>query len=213
MTDYYRNRLNMLNATLAHFDEHPDVWQSEAPIAAQVPLVREGRDAMLAAESAKRSSDTQAITEQKQQAREDLTETLTAFSKRLRAYALVADLPELRRVARSKTAWNRLPDADLVREANILADKTAPHLDNLGSGYKITETTLQEVRQQADAYGTFSERRANVQADRSTANEDVAEAYRTLDRPLEILDLLVPTLLQDAAFIAEYENVRRILGE
>jgi hypothetical protein len=213
MTEHFRNRLNMLDATLEHFDQHEALWQDKTVIADRVAAVRAGRDAMVEADRAKAANDPTAVTEQKRAARKRLEALLTALGQKAGSYAVIEDDTDLRRaVDHPKSTWARLPDAELLTDAEVAVEKTEPHLSALAD-YGVAESDLQAIRDAAEAFRPLSRRRANTQVDRTTAIGAIGEAYEDTLQPLALLDRLVPALIPNEAFTAEYERVRRILGE
>ena len=214
MNRYIRNRLRMIGNVLTHFDEHPDVWAAEAPVAVEVDALRDARARMDAAAESQAESDTRGHTRTKNAARDHAEALLAELSRKVRPYAVKAgDGALLQAVDRSPTEWDRLTDADLVTEADDALTRTEAALPDLAP-YKVTAGDLTAARDAVARVPRLARARDNVGADRGVATDDLDALYDAAARPpLTALDDLVPALLPDDAFAAEYARVRRIPGD
>ena len=209
-----RNRHRMINTTLAHFDEHPGLWTDLRPLSTEVETLRTVRDRMDRAAGQKAASDTRGHTREKTAARDHAEALLTELSRKVRPYAKTAgDEPLLQAVDRSPTDWGRLPDADLVTEATDAIDRTEAVLPDLVD-YEVSADDLAAARAAVARVPRLTETRDNVGADQTTAVADLDALYSDHALPaLGRLDDLVPALVDDADFVAQYAVVRRIPGD
>ena len=214
MNKRIRNRLRMIGTVLTHFDEHPDVWAAEPTVVTEVDALRDARARMDAAAETQAESDTRGHTRTKHAARAHAESLLADLSRKVRPYARkTGDEALLQAVDRSATEWGDLTDADLVTEADDVLTRTEAALPDLAP-YKVTPEALTAARDAVAEVPRLARARDNVGADRGVATDDLDALYDAAARPpLTALDDLVPALLADDAFAAEYARVRRIPGD
>ena len=212
MTSYLRRRLAMLRATLAHLDAHPDAWAGRAPIARNVETVREGLDALDRAAESQAAATPEGLTENRDDARDAAEARLVTLGRQASAYAVEAGDADLREaVDHSRSDWERMPEADFHARAEDALARIDAALAPLAE-YGVEKEDVAAARAALAAARPLTAGRDNVRADRAVATDALGAGYTALLGPLDVLDRLVPTLA-DAAFVAEYRQVRRITGE
>lgn len=213
MTAKLSRRIAMLRRTLTHFDEHPDDWTAIEPIADQVAVVRDGTAAIERDAKAQAAATPKGITEARDDAR-DIAETrLASLGRRVTAYAIVARDPDLREAVNvTRAQWDDMPEQAFFNRAADALTRTDAVLDKLAR-YGVDKSTLAAVRAAVDAARPLTAARDNVAADRGGATERLSTGYTALVEPLDVLDFLVPELVESPEFVAEYRRVRRISGD
>ena len=213
MTDYLRRRLDMLQRTLAHFDEHPDLWDAKPPIFSHVATVRDAEAAMTSAAGRQAGSAPTGLTKNKERAREHAVGLLADLSAKVASYArTVGDADLESAVDRSPTEWRRMPEEAFFAEADRALGRITAVLDQL-AGYEVDRDGVTAAQEAVDAVRPLGATRDNVKADRGEATATLEAAYSGAVPSLDELDGLVPALITDAAFVAEYQRVRRIDGD
>lgn len=209
-----RNRIRMLHTVLAHVDEHPDVWSDKPPIARNVAAVRATTEQIDATAEAQAAGDTQGLTENKRRARRAAVDALLDLGRKVAAYAIETGDADLRQAAdRSRTDWRRMPDATFAAEAADLFRRVEAAPDGALDEYGVGATEVEDARAAVAEVGRLGEIRDNVGIDVSVATEDLDELYDDTAEPLEVLDRLVPALIDDEGFVDEYARARRIPGD
>ncbi|HEX9951816.1 MAG TPA: hypothetical protein VGB53_08615, partial [Rubricoccaceae bacterium] len=165
MKDTLRPRLAMLNAVLAHADEHPDLWAASVPIARNVAAVRAGRDEMDRAATVQAASDSEGLTANKRAAREAAVLLLASLSDVAEGYAVeIGDADFEAAVGYSPSEWRRMPEADFFPLADAALDRIDAALDALDE-YEVTKQDLADARAALDAARPLTATRDNVEAD------------------------------------------------
>ncbi|HEX8299004.1 MAG TPA: hypothetical protein VF594_07555, partial [Rubricoccaceae bacterium] len=80
------------------------------------------------------------------------------------------------------------------------------------AAYAVTPTELAEARAAVEAARPLGAARDIRQDGRTRATAALDGGYSTVVPTLGLLDRLVPRLVKDAAFVAEYRIARRIPG-
>ena len=203
----------MLRRTLAHFDEHPGDWSAIEPVADGVAVIRDGAAAIERDGKAQAAATPEGITDARDDARDTAEDRLASLGRRVSAYAIVARDPDLREaVDFTRTQWDAMPEEAFFNRAADAVTRTDAVVGKL-AGYSVTKSTLDEIRTALDAARPLTATRDNVSADRGGATERLKTGYSALVEPLNVLDFLVPELVTNPEFVAEYRRVRRIDGD
>lgn len=213
MTAKTRRRLDMMQRTLAHFDQHPALWSGKAPIVLHVGTVREAEAAMEAAAGRQASSAPQGLTKNKEAARTHAAGLMAALSAKAGSYArTIGDADLEQAVDHSLSEWTRMAEEAFFADADRALDRIGGVLDAL-AGYEVDRADVTAARAAVNALRPMAPARDNVEADRAAATAALEAAYSGAVPSLDELDTLVPALVDDAAFVAEYQRVRRIDGD
>lgn len=213
MTDALRPRIAMLRAVVRHFDEHPDLWTANAPIARNVDLLRGVLAALGTAATGQAANASEGQTEDRDALRDVAEVLLTDLSAAATALALDTDDADLRRIVdHSRTDWDRFADADFYGHADAVLARVDARAKDLAE-YEVTAEEIAEARSAVDAAHPGTALRDNTVADRMVATSTLRTGYGAARKPLRVLDLLVPRRVSDAAFVAEYRRVRRVVGQ
>lgn len=213
MTRYLLNRLRMLRTTTDHFDEHPDLWNTLAPIVDALAPVRAARTALETTADIQADSDTRGLTADKARARDTATEQLVDLGRKTAAHAITIGDSDLQRaVDHSTSDWGRLAEDRFIADANSALTRIEAILPDLAP-YDVTPDHLTAARASLADVRRLAGRRDNVAADRTDATDDLDQIYSDAVEPLGVLDRLVPALITDAAFVDQYRIARRIPGD
>lgn len=213
MTDKTSRRLDMLQRTLAHFDEHPALWNAKPPLVSHVAVVRDAEAAMTAAAGRQAGSAPTGLTKNKERARERAVGLLADLSATVGSYArTVGDADLEGAVDHSPSEWQRMPEETFFAEADRALGRIPAVLDQLAA-YEVDRADVAAAQDAVDAVRPMGATRDNVKADRGAATATLEAAYSVAVPSLDELDGLVPRLIKDAAFVAEYARVRRIDGD
>ena len=212
MKDTLRPRLDMLRAVLHHFDEHPAAWAGKSRIAHNVGLLRTVLADLDAAATAQTAADPEGLTEDKAAARDAAEILLADLSAGATAHALETDDADLRvAVDFSLSDWDRMAEADFFAQAEATLARIEAEADALAE-VDVTKGEVAAARAAVTAARPVTAARDNVVADRMVATSALGSGYGAAVTPLRVLGLLVPRQIKDAAFVAEYRNVRRVRG-
>ncbi|WP_412062370.1 hypothetical protein [Rubrivirga sp. IMCC45206] len=213
MTRYIRNRLRMLRATVAHFDEHPDAWSAKPPVVRALAPIRDAHATLEAAATAQAEGDTTGLTEDKGDARDDATTGLVTLGKRVTAYAVEIGDDDLRAALdHSRSDWDRFPDDVFYAQARRALNRAEPLLTAL-TEFEVTAEQLTAVRADLAEFVRIAGLRDTTDASGTAATEDLDTVYSNAVKPLKQLDRVVDALVADPAFVAQYHVVRRIPGD
>lgn len=209
----FENRLKMLRNTLAHFDAHPDLWSPEPPLVRNVATLRAGFDAMEDAGEGQAAGNTKGLTEDKRAARATAARLLVDLSLKVSGYAIEFKDADLRQaVDYSFSEWTRMSETDFKNEATDALDRTEAALPALAE-YKVTAEQVSQARAAVAEVIELSSERDNVGAAREVDTAALPAGYSALVPTLDVLDRLVPALIDDADFVATYVQVRQIPGD
>lgn len=213
MTDYIRRRLDMLHATLAHFDAHPDAWAGFEDIEESVEAVREGTSEIERHARTQAEATPEGITENRDAARDRAEILLTRLGKRVGTHARRigdADLHEA--VAISRSGWDRMAEADFFARAAAALTRTEAVIGDLAR-VRVTKGDMAEIRDALAAARPGTATRDVERARRVRATAALGGGYSDVVGPLDTLDDLVPEFVDDADFVAQYRIVRRVTDD
>ena len=213
MTDYLRRRLAMLHATLAHFDAHPDAWAGIEDVEESIEAVRGGTAALTKDAEAQAAATPEGLTANRDAARDAAEDLLARLGRRVRAHAIrIGDADLLEAVAHTRSDWDRMAEVDFFSNAADALTRTEAVLPDLAR-VRVTKKDLDAVREALAAARPGTAVRDGERARRVAATAALGGGYSAVVGPLDVLDLLVPELVDDAAFVAEYRVVRRVPGD
>ncbi len=210
MTEYLRHRVAMLHATLAHFDEFPDRWAGIEDIEDAVQAVREGTAAIEGHARTQAAATPEGITKNHEAARDRAEVLLASLGRRVGPYATRIGDADLREaVAISRARWDAMAEEDFFNRADDTLARTDAVLADL-KRVRVTRQDLDAVREALATARPLAATRDTERARRVKATAALGGGYSTVVGPLDILDNLVPELVDDADFVARYRIVRRI---
>ena len=213
MRDMLRRRLTMLRATLQLFDQHPDLWSPKPALARNVAAVRLGTAELDAAARDQDAGNPTGLTRDKREARDLAEELLGALGATAGAYAIESgDDDFATAVDISRADWDRMPDADFFTRADNALARIEADLDKLDD-YEVTRDDVTAARDAVDAARPLGPARDTRRAGRVSATAALDGGYSDVVPPLRVLDRLVPRLINDPGFVADYAVVRRIPGD
>ena len=208
-----QNRLRMLDNTLEHFDQHPALWSDKTKIAEGVDSVRAIVRRMNDAAEDQAGGDTKGLTQEKRRARRTTTDQLVDLGKKASAYAILEKDDDLRQAADlSHSDWGRFTDREFANKARDLLTLVEALPDGALDEYGLAPDETTTIRQSVAAVGRLGAQRDNVGVDRAEATGDLDDLYDETEKPLDVLDRLVPVLIEDEGFVGEYRRVRQIPG-
>ncbi len=206
MTEYLRRRLDMLHATLAHFDAHPDDWAGFEDIEESVQAVRDGTADIERHARTQAAATPESLTRNRDAARDRAEDLLARLGRRVGAHATRIGDADLREaVAISRSRWDAMAEADFFSKADDALARTEAVLQDLAR-VRVTRDDLAEIRDALAAARPGTATRDTERARRVAATAALGGGYSTVVGPLDILDDLVPD------FVAQYRVVRRITG-
>ncbi len=213
MTGVLRRRLTMLHATLAHFDAHPDAWAGIEDVEDSVQAVRDGTSAIERHAETQAAATPEGVTENRDAARDAAEDLLARLGRRVSAHAIRIGDADLREaVDHSRSDWDRMAEADFFSTAADALDRTEAVLPDL-TRVRVTSKDVDAARAAVEAARPGTAARDGVRARRVTATAALGGGYSAVVGPLDVLDRLVPELVEDAGFVAEYRVVRRVPGD
>ena len=213
MTAVLRRRLAMLRATLAHFDAHPDAWAGVEDVEDGVQAVRDGVATLTKDAETQAAATPEGLTVNRDAARDAAEDLLARLGRRVRAHAIrIGDADLLEAVAHTRSDWDRFAEADFHANAADTLTRIDAVLPDLAR-VRVTKADVAAARAALTAAGPGTAVRDTVRARRVAATAALGGGYSAVVGPLDVLDLLVPELVDDAAFVAEYRVVRRVPGD
>ncbi len=210
MNAYVRRRLDMLHRTLAHFDAHPKAWDRAPALVRNVQKVREAAATIEAAAEAQDAGDATGLTQDKTDARDTAERLLGALGEAVGAYGIESGNDAFRTATDiPRSEWDGMPDAGFFSQAAATLARIEAALPELDE-YEVTAADVAEARAAVEAARPLGSERDAHAAGRTVATGTLGTTSSTAVPALEVLDRLVPRLVRDAAFGAEYRVVRRL---
>jgi hypothetical protein len=212
MRDLLTRRLTMLQATLRHFDDHPDVWKGAPAIARTVATVRERTADIEGAAEDQAAANPTGLTKDKREARDVAEHLLGTLADAAAAYAIETGDDDFDTDANiTRADWDRMADARFFARAETALDRFEGALDTL-TDYDVTRDEVAAARAAVEAARPLGSGRDTVRAGRVVATAALDGGYSAVAPTLKLLDHLVRRLVKDAEFVARYVVVRRIPG-
>ena len=210
MRAYVRRRLDMLHRTLAHFDAHPKAWNTAPALVRNVQTVRGAAATIEAAAEGQDAGNATGLTQDKTDARDHAEGLLGALGEAVGAYAIESGDDDFRAATDlPRSEWDRMSDADFFSQSAVTLARIEAALPDLAE-YEVTGTDVSEAREAVEAARPLGATRDTRAAGRTVATGTLGATYSAAVPALEVLDRLVPRLVKDAAFVAEYRVVRRL---
>lgn len=210
MRNSLRTRLDMLQSVLALFDAHPDLWTKKEPLADGVAVVREGVADLTEAAEDQSAGNPTGLTKDKRDARDRAEALLADLGDAAGAHALITGDDDFRVATDiSLSEWDHKADADFFADAETALARIEGSLGALAT-YDVTPKEVAEARAAVDAARPLGATRNVRRAGRVRATAALDGGYSAVVPTLALLDKLVPRLVKDADFVAEYRIARRL---
>ena len=205
------NFLNMTNAVLTGMNADMDAWTDKKPIADAVMKIKgyKGEVEGLALEQA--SSTTEGATTTLDSALEAMTDLTLLVIKKVRPFIRATGKTELLpRVDFSESELTQIRQIDKLNRCKIVLE-TARQLQPEMTDYELSAEDLDALQSAINGVAMLAGERDSIIGSRKTATEGIPEVIDQIRKQFDMLDDLVPAMLDDKTFVNTYQNNRRII--
>lgn len=204
------NYLNMLNAVLKLFKDTPVAWSHINVVVAGVNSLQGTVSEITDVLTQQNENDPKGHTLSKENARDDLEDTVYRMSVRLRAFAgatgndVVANKVKYSRTALDQWSFNRL-----LTYSRTVANTLREYLPQL-SAYQIDQSIVDAIDQKITDTAQLYAKRDVVIDKRMEATSHLRKLFAQGRKQVKNLDNLVEGFVEDDTFVVSYFNARRI---
>lgn len=201
----------MYRAVLAHLDSAPALWESVPPLASAVSALRERTVEIERLAQIQTETQTTGHTADKAALREALEAQAMDIVRRVRPYARVTGSGALLALVDvSASGLGALPEDELEDRAEAIRAAATEHAEALAP-YGVTEARLDMLGAALDAYAPSRATPDAARSRRASATQALPAEFTAALALRDLLDDLVPALVDDADFVATYHQTRRIV--
>ena len=205
------NFLNMTNAVLTGMNADKETWTEKKPIADAVMKIKgyKGEVEGLALEQA--SSTTNGATTTLDSALEAMTDLTLLVIKKVRPFIRATGKTELLpRVDFSESELTQIRQIDKLNRCKIVLE-TARQLQPEMTDYELSVEDLDAQQSAINGVAMLAGERDAIIGSRKTATEGIPEVIDQMRKQFDMLDDLVPAMIDDKTFVNTYQNNRRII--
>jgi hypothetical protein len=205
------NFLNMTNAVLSGMDADTEAWTEKKPIADAVIKIKGHKSELEGLAFEQASGTTNGATENLQSALKVMLELTHQVIKKVRPFTRVtgkADL--LHRIDFSRSELDRLRQVDALNQCKIVLE-TSRQLQPEMTDYELSVEDLDALQSAINGVAMLAGERDAIIGSRKTATEGIPEVIDQIRKQFDILDDLVPAMIDDKTFVNTYQNNRRII--
>lgn len=200
----------MYRAVLSHLDKFPATWNQLAPITPVVDDLRKAVTDILNQSQLQATHETVGYTKRKDAHMAQVVEQAFQLSLKLRSYAKVTNNHVLlQAVAHSFTTLGSGAGQLVMQRCQRIAQHARDHLTELAP-YQVTEEEVASLEQLLTTTEPMTPAKNVILGARKTATDSIPQLIGECRKQLDVLDDLVEAMVNDAAFVSTYFNVRQV---
>ena len=205
------NYMNMTDAVMSNFNSSKTLWENKAPISSAIQIIEACRIEISGKSFDQASIQTKGTTADVNAKIASLAEVSFGVVQRLRPYALASDNKVLyEQVDFAMSDLTQCSQLDTINRSKVVYAAATKHLADLAA-YELTQEELDGFEAAIDGVALLSGNRDAMIGKRKTATDQIPVLIQRIRTQFDILDDLVPVLINDKTFVETYNNNRRII--